>query len=208
MKLHNQSFNIQGISAIEICKKFDTPLYVYDSETIEKQINDFRKAFEGTNLKIKFAIKSCSNICIAKLMKKLGTGLDTVSIPEIQMGLKAGFQPNEIVFTPNIVEFEEIKKAVKFGTYINIENLQNLEKFGKEYGNSVPCCLRLNPNIISEVENGEVSGIDFSNINTKFWADRQAYGLSRKGINRFYWRNRCRKIYTHRCHYLFSRKTY
>ena len=189
MELSNQAFNIQGVSVNEICEKFGTPLYVYDSEIIEKKVNDFRSAFAGTDLKIKFAIKSCTNISIAKLMKNLGTGIDTVSIPEIQMGLKAGFQPNEIVFTPNIVDFEEIKKAVEFGTYINIENLQNLEKFGKEYGNSVPCCLRLNPNIISEVERGEVSGIDFANINKEHysavnskrvsvWHNQSKFGIS------------------------------
>ena len=191
MELNDQLFSIQGISISELCQKFDTPLYVYDSEIIEKKLNDFKTAFEGVDLKIKFAMKSCSNISIAKLMKKLGTGLDTVSIPEIQMGLKAGFKPVEIVFTPNIVDFEEIRQAVKYGVYINIENLQNLEKFGKEYGNSIPCCLRLNPNIISEVESSEVSGIDFANINKEHysavnskrvsvWHNQSKFGISLK----------------------------
>ncbi len=191
MELNDQLFSIQEISIPELCQKFDTPLYVYDSEIIEKNLNDFKTAFDGVDLKIKFAIKSCSNISIIKLMKKLGTGLDTVSIPEIQMGIEAEFKPKEIVFTPNIVDFEEIRQAVKLGVYINIENLQNLEKFGKEYGNSIPCCLRLNPNIISEVESGEVSGIDFANINKEHystvnskrvtvWHNQSKFGISLK----------------------------
>ena len=45
----------------------------------------------------------------------------------------AGFSPNDIIFTPNGVSIEEIKKAVTLGVRINIDNLSILEQFGSIY---------------------------------------------------------------------------
>jgi diaminopimelate decarboxylase len=75
--------------------------------------------------------------------------LDTVSINEVKLGLRAGFQPHEIIFTPNCVGFEEIQEAVSLGVHINIDNISILEQFGSAYGDKVPCCVRLNPHILA-----------------------------------------------------------
>ena len=180
---------IQGVDLNELAKKLGTPLYAYDAEKIKERINYFKSCYSGINLKVKYAVKSLSNINILKLMKKEGLGIDTVTVQEIHLGLKAGFTPDQIVFTPNIVDFEHIKEAVSLGVSINIENLSNLEKFGKEYGNSVPCCIRLNPNILFEIEKREVEGIDRSNINKEHynkidkdrmsvWHNQSKFGIS------------------------------
>jgi diaminopimelate decarboxylase len=75
--------------------------------------------------------------------------VDVVSIQEAQLALGAGFSPDEIMFTPNCVDFEEIIAGVELGLNINLDNLSVLEKFGKKYGNTVPCCVRLNPHIMA-----------------------------------------------------------
>jgi len=180
---------IQGIDLRDIAAKFGTPLYVYDAEKIKERIQYFRSCFSGINLNIKYAVKSLSNLNILKLMKKEGLGLDTVTVQEIHLGLKAGFTPKQIVFTPNITDFKNIKEAVELGVSINIENLSNLEKFGKEFGSSIPCCIRLNPNILFEIEKREVEGIDRSNINKEHydeinedrksvWHNQSKFGIS------------------------------
>ncbi|MBT3169040.1 MAG: diaminopimelate decarboxylase [Candidatus Cloacimonetes bacterium] len=168
LKLENGKYMIRDIDILGLCKKYGTPLYVYDAAKISEQIALFRRAFKGIDLKIKFAAKSLSNINILKLMKKEGIGLDTVSLQEIQFGLQAGFSPEEIVYTPNIEYFSEIIKAAEMGVSINIENLSNLEKFGKEFGNRIPCCIRLNPNIIAEAEREKVSN----------WHNQSKFGIS------------------------------
>jgi diaminopimelate decarboxylase len=53
------------------------------------------------------------------------------------------------MFTPNFAEFSEIVEAVELGLIINIDNLSYLKKFGKRYGKSYPCCIRLNPHIMA-----------------------------------------------------------
>ncbi|MCP3951060.1 MAG: diaminopimelate decarboxylase [Desulfobacterales bacterium] len=168
MKLENNPYTIQGVDVHTVCREFGTPLYVYDADHIAGQVRYFKSAFSGVPAKIKYACKACSNINILKLMKKLGTGLDTVSPAEIQLGLAAGFKPGEIVFTPNCVDFAEIEQAVTTGTAINIESISSLEKFARRYGGSVPICIRLNPNISSQVNADQVD----------WWHNQSKFGIS------------------------------
>ena len=99
---------------LQIAKTYGDPVYVYDSEKIVSQFNRLTKAFGSVKkLKLNYAAKALSNITILRLMNSLGSGLDTVSIQEVQLGLLAGFKPESIIFTPNGVSLEEIEEAAK-----------------------------------------------------------------------------------------------
>lgn len=155
--LHNADLTV-------IANEFGSPLYVYDAETISRQYERLRKAFSGVKLKIKYACKANTNLEIMKYFRNLGAGLDVVSIEEAILGIKAGYKPTEILFTPNCVSFDEIKEAVELGVVINIDNISILEQFGHEYGNTVPCCIRMNPHITA----GGHSHIQTGHIDSKF----------------------------------------
>jgi diaminopimelate decarboxylase len=133
---------------LSLKKKYGTPLFIYDSQKIIEQYNKLITAFNN-EIKIKYACKALTNINILSLMKQMGVGLDTVSIEEIQLGIYAGFKPEEIIFTPSVPSFEEIKKAIELGVQTTIDDLVNLEKFGKEYGNNIPIAIRINPNVLA-----------------------------------------------------------
>ena len=148
----------------EIAKQFSTPVYVYNAHKIEEKIQLFKDSFSAAPLKIKYAMKALSNINILKLMKKNGVGIDAVSIHEVEIALKAGFNPAAILFTPNCVCFSEIEKAVDLGVLVNIDSITNLEKFGNKYKNTVPCCIRLNPHLMA----GGNHKISTGHIDSKF----------------------------------------
>lgn len=141
------SSEVQGISYRRLAEEYGTPLYVYDASTIERQVNLLRRSFE--NARIKYAAKALTNLSILRLMKSFGVGVDVVSIQEAEIALRAGFLPNEIMFTPSSVAFEEIVQGVELGLTINLDNLSVLEKFGAKYGDRVPCVIRLNPDILA-----------------------------------------------------------
>ncbi len=141
-------FSIQNIGVEELAEKFGTPLYVYDGHKIEEQISKMRQAFAGTNLKIKYACKALTNVNILKLMRKNGVDIDVVSIQEAELALLAGYQPNQIQYTPSGVAFSEVQQAVRMGLRMNLDSLPLLEKFGQTYGNAYPICLRINPHIM------------------------------------------------------------
>ncbi|MCU0358479.1 MAG: diaminopimelate decarboxylase [Cyclobacteriaceae bacterium] len=149
MELRDGSYFIQNVQVTDIADQFGTPVYVYDAEKIVQQFKSLKMAFSDADVKVKYAIKACSNLSILKLLKRYGAGADAVSIQEAQLALKAGFEPGEIMFSPNCAEFEEIEEAVKLGLVVNIDNISFLRKFGAQFRSSYPCSIRLNPHIMA-----------------------------------------------------------
>jgi diaminopimelate decarboxylase len=164
MKLTKKGYTLGGVDLLPIVEEHGAPLYVYDADKIVSNYHELKNAFAGVDVHLKYACKALTNISILKLLHKEGAGLDTVSIEEALIGLKAGYEPNEILFTPNCIGFEEIKQAVDLGLIINIDELSTLERFGNEYGGTVPCCIRLNPHIMA----GGNSHISVGHIDSKF----------------------------------------
>jgi diaminopimelate decarboxylase len=164
MKLVNNQYQIDGLDVLKLIEKYDSPLYVYSSAKMTEQFNKMQDAFKGVDLKINYACKALTNSNILRLFKKLGSGLDAVSIQEVQLGLRAGFKPQDIMFTPNCVSLEEIEKGVSLGVKINIDNLSILEQFGDKYGSTVPISVRMNPHIMA----GGNNKISTGHIDSKF----------------------------------------
>jgi diaminopimelate decarboxylase len=164
MELVNGKYEIGGVPVLDICREFDTPLYVYDASIIERQYNKLMNAFPNKNMKISYACKALTNITLLKFIKNLGANVDTVSIQEVQLALKAGFDPKNIMYTPNCVSIDEIIKAVKLGVQINIDNISILEQFGHLYGDTYPVCVRINPHIMA----GGNKKISTGHIDSKF----------------------------------------
>lgn len=149
MELQNGKYTLGGLDIAEIIKEFGSPLYAYDGNKIVSQLQNLKNAFSDSQLKIKYAVKALSNISILKLLKQHGAGVDVVSIQEARLALLAGYKPEEIMFTPNSVGFDEIIEGVELGLSINIDNLSILEKFGAKYKDTKPVCIRLNPHILA-----------------------------------------------------------
>ena len=155
---------MKNIELINIAEQFGTPIYVYDSDKIKSQFFRLKNAFKNIhNLRINYAVKASPNISILKFLNNLGAGLDTVSIQEVELGLKAGFNPKKIIFTPNGINIEELEEASKKNIQINIDNLSVLEQFGSKYPDC-PVCIRINPHIMA----GGNNNISVGHIDSKF----------------------------------------
>jgi diaminopimelate decarboxylase len=149
---------------ISIAEQAEGPVYVYDAAKIQSQYQRLANAFSGVEkLKINYACKALSNVSVLKLMQNMGSGLDTVSLQEVLLGLRAGFKPADIIFTPNGVSLEEIETVAEMGVQINIDNLSILEQFGTKHPN-VPVCIRINPHVMA----GGNSNISVGHIDSKF----------------------------------------
>jgi diaminopimelate decarboxylase len=80
------------------------------------------------------------------------------------LALRAGFQPSQILFTPNCVSFDEIEEGKDLNVNINIDNISILEQFGNKFGGSYPIFIRLNPHITA----GGNYKISTGHIDSKF----------------------------------------
>jgi len=149
---------------LQIAKDYGSPVYVYDAHKMETQYKRLTAAFNKVkHLKVNYAAKALTNISVLKFINHLGAGLDTVSIQEVQLGLHAGFQAENIIYTPNGVSLEEIENVAKLGVQINIDNLSILEQFGTKHP-KVPVCIRINPHIMA----GGNTNISVGHIDSKF----------------------------------------
>ncbi|HLD52519.1 MAG TPA: diaminopimelate decarboxylase [Sediminibacterium sp.] len=151
--------------------QYGTPLYVYHAEKITAQHQQLQKAFEGVYTRFFYACKALTNISVLKHIQSIGCNIDCSSINEVYLALKAGFNPEQILYTSNGIAFEEIIAAVEAGVSVNIDSLSNLEKFGKAYGSRYPVGIRLRPNImaggnlkISTGHNGSKFGIPLEQL--------------------------------------------
>jgi diaminopimelate decarboxylase len=164
MELKKNKYTIGGLSVTDLARKHGSPLYIYDTSVMIRQYERITSSFSGARVKINYACKALTNLNVLKLFRGLGSGLDAVSVQEVELGLKAGFAPQDILYTPNCVSIEEIEEAVELGVRINIDNIAILEEFGNKHGANVPICVRINPHVLG----GGNNKISTGHIDSKF----------------------------------------
>lgn len=154
---------IGGVTARALVEEYGSPLYVYDAGVIERQYKRLAAAFSDVKVRLLYAMKANSNVNIIRLLHGLGAGVDAVSSYEVETALRCGVPPEDILYTPNCVSFEEIEGVVDKGILVNIDNLNVLEQFGQKYGDR-PCAIRINPHILA----GGNAHIQTGHIDSKF----------------------------------------
>lgn len=149
---------------VDIANEFGTPVYIYHAEKIKAQYNKLASAFNKSDVRFFYACKALSNVNVLRYMQQLGASLDCVSINEVKLGLMAGFSNDQILFTPNCVDLQEILEAKELGVILNIDNISILEQYGHKFGGSYPVCVRVNPHIMA----GGNFKISTGHIDSKF----------------------------------------
>lgn len=155
---------LPGDMLSRIAQEFGTPVYVYHAERIKEQYHRLQSAFNNTDTKFFYACKALTNINVLHYIKEIGCNIDCSSVNEVRLAVKAGFEPQNILYTSNNIAFSEIEAAKELGVHINIDSLSNLEKFGKKFGHSYPVGIRLRPNIMA----GGNLKISTGHANSKF----------------------------------------
>ena len=164
MELKDGGHHIGDVPVEAIVKLAGTPVYVYDTAVMARQVKRLRDAFKGVDLRIQYACKALTNVNVLRFLRTQGCGIDAVSIQEVELALHAGYAPAEILFTPNMAAYVEYQRAVELGVHINIDSLSVLEHFGHDFGGRVPVCIRFNPHIMA----GGNERISTGHIDSKF----------------------------------------
>ena len=142
---------IEKLSIANIARKNKTPFYIYSENQIKENYIKFVDVFKKVKPLICFAVKSNSNLSILRSLGKLGAGMDVVSGGELLKALKAGINPNKIVFSGVGKNEEELKIAIKKKILlINCESESEaklIDKIAKKSNKKVSIGFRLNPNI-------------------------------------------------------------
>ena len=128
-----------------------TPAYVYDARAVRSAYTELDRALAGVPHALHYALKANSTLAIARLLRELGSGADANSIGEIEVALRAGFDPSAIVFTGVGKTSAELERAIVLGVKtINAESRGELQRIGalaRRLGTTACVALRVNPDI-------------------------------------------------------------
>ena len=150
-KYHDATFFVESVSLEKISQEFGTPCYVYSQAAFTNAYRDLDAAFAGRNHLICYAVKANPNLAILNLFARLGSGFDIVSGGELRRVLKAGGDPQKIVFSGVGKSFDEIRAALSENILcFNVESeaeLITLNQIAKEMDRVASVSLRVNPDV-------------------------------------------------------------
>src|SRR5688572_21839609 len=106
---------IDGVPLAEIAAGAGTPCYVYSATAIRAAYARLDTAFGAYPHAIHYALKANSTLGIVRLLKELGSGVDANSMGEVDVALRCGFRPEQVVFTGVGKSAEELDRAVALG---------------------------------------------------------------------------------------------
>lgn len=153
MEINDNTLYIGGVSTMDLAKKYDTPLYVFDEELIRNNCKEYNKYFkvEENNNKIAYAGKAFLPKYMCNLIDEEGLYLDVVSGGELYTAYKANFPMKKILFHGNNKTIDEIKMGVDLGVGVfvvdNFYELDILEGLCKEKNMIQDIYFRVTPGI-------------------------------------------------------------
>jgi diaminopimelate decarboxylase len=145
------ALHCEGVSIADLAARFGSPLYVYSSASIVERYRAVDEAFADYPHTMHYALKANSTLGIARLLRRLGAGADANSGGEIEVALRAGFTPPEIVFTGVGKTEAELARAIELGLRsINAESegeLERIDGMAAARGARARVAVRVNPDI-------------------------------------------------------------
>lgn len=144
---------IGGVPATNLVAQYGTPLYVYDQEQLENNLQSYKQSFKSEKFptKILYASKAFQTIGMMNLVHEYGFGVDVVSAGELYTALQSNVPVNKIHFHGNNKSTEELRMAFEAGVeHIvcdNVMELAELSELAKEYQQKMKIMFRLNVGI-------------------------------------------------------------
>jgi diaminopimelate decarboxylase len=156
------------VALTDIAAAFGTPTYVYSAQMLTERFQELDRAFADVPHRVHYAIKANSTLAIVRHLRAAGAAADANSGGELEVALRAGFAPSEIVFTGVGKSRAELERAVSLGlAAINAESLGEVERIGalaRAQGRTVDVAVRINP----DVDAGSHRHISTGSRTTKF----------------------------------------
>src|ERR1043165_2993504 len=120
--------HIANVSALDLARRFGTPLYVYDAAVIRRQVERVKRAFARLPFQPFYAMKANSNLSILRLVHRSGSGGDAGWPGEIFLAKRAGFSGEEIWFTCSNVSDEDLRAIDDDRIVINLNSMSEVDR--------------------------------------------------------------------------------
>lgn len=170
LEVKDDQLYIDGVSAIELAKRFDTPLFVFSEPRIRHNIERLKRAEAVIDcpLKICYAAKANSNMAILRAVRDAGSDLEVNSGGELFKALKVGFAPHQIIFNGTSKTVSELEEAINAGIYAiqadSFYEIELIETVARKLNKRANVSLRLVP----EIESDTLHGLQTALLTSKF----------------------------------------
>jgi D-ornithine/D-lysine decarboxylase len=170
LEVKSGHLTVDGVDAVELAKKFETPLFVFSEQRIKHNIARLKRAETALNLPLKvcYAAKANSNMAILRTVKEAGADVETNSGGELFKALKVGFRPDQIIFNGTSKTQAEHADAINAGIYAiqadSVFEVEQIEKVARRLGKKANVSLRLVP----EIETDTMHGLQTAMLTSKF----------------------------------------
>jgi diaminopimelate decarboxylase len=174
------ALHAEDVAIAEIAEAVGTPFYCYSTATLQRHFSVLDEALTGAGLSdrlICYSVKANSNLAVIATLANLGAGADIVSQGEMVRALKAGIEPQKIVFSGVGKTAEEMRAALEAGILqFNVESLAEIDLLADvahAMGKVAQIALRVNP----DVDAGTHEKISTGRAEDKFgiaWDDAEA----------------------------------
>ena len=182
-KLWTQTGRFTHQQLIGYGREYGLPLFVYDGDLMAARFAKFKRAFEQhyPRVKVHYALKANTNLSIVGLLKQAGAAAECISMGEIQIARKLGYQGSDILFTASSKSPDELEYAVSHGVTVNLDSLSdltNLEAVIARLNKTVNISFRINPDVDPHTHRHISTGHKFSKFGILLEGDEamEAYG--------------------------------
>lgn len=168
---------INGVKVATLAKKYGTPLYVYSHDRLLENYRAISENFAEIDPLIAFSMKSNSNGAVLRTLIQEGSGLDIVSGGELDRGLRAGVDPQKVIYAGVGKTRDELTRALKAGIKaFNVESIPEAEAIAEvaaKLRKKAPICLRVNPDVDASTHAYITTGRKENKFGIPFYAIRK-----------------------------------
>ncbi|MFB3058916.1 MAG: diaminopimelate decarboxylase [Gammaproteobacteria bacterium] len=181
----DDSLFCEDVAISTLAETYGTPLYVYSRATLERHWHAFDAALAGRDHLVCYAVKANSNLAVLNVLARLGSGFDIVSGGELQRVLRAGGDPDKIIFSGVGKLAEEMELALESGIHcFNVESEQELDQLNAIAGRNqrvARVSFRVNPDIDAKTHPYISTGLKENKFGINF-EDAESVYLKAKGL--------------------------
>jgi len=180
----------------ELLKKYGSPLYVYDENILRERcqtILDFKNVLEvflkKAKISMHYSTKANNNPAILNIVKEYGLNVDCMSLLELDLNKKCGFEDSRILYVCNNIDKAEMEEVYNSNVLICLDSISQIETWGSIHPGS-EIMIRINPGVEGVGHSKEVItagketkfGISEENFGELF-ATIKKYGLNIIGLH-------------------------
>lgn len=151
----------------KLANKYQTPMYLYDQETIEENIKTIKQLCTLPNIKVNYATKANNNLHLLKLIKANQMKVDCTGYGEFYINKQAGFDNDDIYVVANNLCKDELKQLTDENLIISVDSVDQLKLLNAVAPQYQKLMIRVNPSFGA----GDNDSIITGGVNHKFGID-------------------------------------